>query len=136
MRESNIVRQLGVCMDHSIAHLISNSDTSPHHQHIITDTDKDHIVSGIDKGERHLHMRRNLEQEAYYNQIAERISHFDHILLFGSTSAKSELYNVLKKDPLFQSRYIVVKTTDKMTENEKLAYVRDYFQKAIFPVSL
>lgn len=133
MIERNRIKQLGIWLDHSIAHLIDNSDTDSHHQHIVADSDKDHETHSVNKGESHQNHREHLALEAFYNQIAEKISHYNHVLLFGPTDAKSELYNKLKNDPHFNSIHIVLESSDKMTENEKNAYVKNYFSKALFP---
>jgi stalled ribosome rescue protein Dom34 len=133
MIERNRIKQLGIWLDHSIAHMIDNSDSDSHHQHIVADNDKDHETHSVNKGESHQHHREHLILEAFYNQIAEKISHYNHVLLFGPTDAKSELYNKLKKDPHFNAIHIVLESSDKMTENEKNAYVKNYFNKALFP---
>jgi hypothetical protein len=133
MLEKERIKQLGIWMDHSIAHLIDNSDTDSHHQHIVADDDKDHETYSVHKGESHQHHREHLALEAFYNQIADKISHYNHVLLFGPTDAKTELYNILKKDAHFNSIHIVVETADKMSENEKKAYVKKYFHKALYP---
>ena len=133
MLERGKIRQLGIWMDHSVAHLIDNSGSGVDHQHIVADDDKDHETYSVHKGESHQLHREHVALEAYYNKIAEKISHYHHILLFGPTAAKSELYNKLKKDPHFKAIHIVLESSDKMTENEKEAYVKNYFAKALYP---
>lgn len=134
MLERNGIKQLGIWMDHSIAHLIDNSDMDSHHQHIVADTEKDAETYHVNNGESHQHHREQLALDAFYNEIAEKISHYNHVLLFGPTDAKSELYNKLKKDSHFNAIHIVLESSDKMTEKEKNSYVKNYFQKALFPV--
>lgn len=133
MIEHKEIKQLGIWLDHSIAHLIDNSDVDAHHQHIIADNDKDHETYSVNKGESHQNHREQLDLEAFYNQIAEKISHYNHVLLFGPTDAKSELFNKLKKDKQFNAIHIVLESSDKMSENEKNAYVKNYFSKALYP---
>jgi hypothetical protein len=51
------------------------------------------------------------------------------VLLFGPTNAKVELHNYLKKDLHFKKIKIDIEPTDKMTNNEKDAFVKNHFEK-------
>jgi len=55
------------------------------------------------------------------------IKEFDDVLLFGPTSAKNELLNLLRQNHLFEKIKIELKPADKMTENQQQAFVREYF---------
>jgi stalled ribosome rescue protein Dom34 len=74
-----------------------------------------------------MHNKRQQMHEAYYQEIAGKILKYEHVLLFGPTNAKTELHNYLKKDLHFKDIKIDVQPADKMTDNEKVAFVRDYF---------
>jgi hypothetical protein len=50
-------------------------------------------------------------------------------LLFGPTDAKVELLNILKADLSFSKIKIETMQSDKMTENQEHAFVKDYFSK-------
>jgi hypothetical protein len=133
MLESHKVIQLGIWMDHSMAHLIEYSANEHSHQHIKSDIESSDKSNDVYKGENHLHNKEHQLMESFYKKIADKILNFNHVLLFGPTDAKVELHNMLKKDTHFNSIYIVVESAGKMTENEKTAYVKNYFEKAIFP---
>jgi len=64
---------------------------------------------------------------AYYKKISEVILKYDDVLLFGPTDAKKELFNHLKDDSHFSHIQFVVKTVDKMTDNQLYAYFNEYF---------
>lgn len=49
---------------------------------------------------------------------------------FESTEAKVELFNILNEGEEFGKIKIEVKNTDKMTENQKISFVKEYFSKA------
>jgi hypothetical protein len=49
------------------------------------------------------------------------------VLLFGPTNAKLELSNFLKKDLHFKDIKIDIEAADKMSDNEKLAFVKAHF---------
>ena len=68
----------------------------------------------------------NLE---YYKKLGEIIRKYEEVVLFGPTSAKVELYNMLQADHLFSKVKIEVQQADKMTENQQHAFVKNYFSK-------
>jgi hypothetical protein len=61
--------------------------------------------------------------------MLKTLSNNDHILLFGPTNAKSELYNYLHKDHHFKDIKFDIETSDKMTDHEKQAMVREHFSE-------
>lgn len=67
-------------------------------------------------------------QSAYYKRISDIIRNYDEVLLFGPTEAKNELYNLIKEDHNFDNITIEIRTTDKMTENQMFAFVKDFFK--------
>jgi stalled ribosome rescue protein Dom34 len=75
-----------------------------------------------------MHNKRQQMHEAYYKKIAAVILKFEHVLLFGPTNAKTELYNYVNADLRFKHIKIETKAADKMTENKKVAFVRNYFE--------
>jgi hypothetical protein len=54
---------------------------------------------------------------------------YEEVILFGPTNAKVELMNILKEDQHFNKIKIDVKSTDRMTDNQQVAFVKDYFLK-------
>ncbi len=122
-------KQLGIWMDHSIAHLIEVTED----QSGVTSIDSraepldDEQISF--KGESHM---MNKEQEilsTFYKKITDKIKDYDEVLLFGPTDAKSELFNQIDNIHQLSMIKITIKTTDKMTENQQQAFVRDFFNK-------
>jgi len=59
------------------------------------------------------------------------IKNYDEVLLFGPSEAKAELYNILKAEHQFTKIKIEIKQTDKLTENQQHAFVRDYFSNPV-----
>jgi hypothetical protein len=58
------------------------------------------------------------------------IKDYDEVILFGPTDAKNELLNLLKNDHHFEKIRFTVKTSDNMTENQRHAYVIEYFKSS------
>ena len=81
------------------------------------------------KGESHLHNKEQHLQQKYYNEIGDAVLDFDNVLLFGPTDAKTELFNVLMESNRFGHIKLKVKTSDRLTENQQLAFVNNYFSE-------
>ncbi len=121
-------KNLGIWMDHSDADIIDINKES-YSSTIKSKFTFDTKEAAIHKGEYLMHNKEQQMHEAYYSEIADEILKYDHVLLFGPTNAKTELYNYLNKDLHFKDITIEVKSSDKMSENEKFAFVRNHFQK-------
>jgi len=120
-------KRLGIWMDHSIAHLMELTKDS-----IVTKTIESE--SKIQEKEQHTSkdesLKLNKEQNyhaAFFKKLGDVIKDFDEVVLFGPTSAKNELLNILRDNHLFEKIKIEVKSADKMTENQQQAFVKEYF---------
>ena len=78
-----------------------------------------------------MHNKEQHEQSEYYKKLGEVIINYDDVILFGPTDAKAELCNYLKTNNRFANIKIEIEKTDKMTENQQQAFVREYFQSWI-----
>jgi stalled ribosome rescue protein Dom34 len=82
------------------------------------------IVSEFTHEEKELSLRKNenlmhnkeQQQSSYYKKLGSAIKNSQEVVLFGPTSAKNELLNLLKADHLFENIKIEVKHSDKMTK--------------------
>jgi hypothetical protein len=74
-----------------------------------------------------MHNKEQHQQAAYYKQLGEVIKGYNEVVLFGPTEAKSELFNLLRADHLFEDIKIEIKPAGKMTETEEYAFVKEHF---------
>ena len=121
-------RKLGIWLDHSNAHLIeltNNSISTTTVESTFSHTKKSETM---EKSEQLMHNKEQHEQLAYYKVLEEIILSYTNVILFGPTDAKIELYNLVKKNRLFDEIKIATLPADKMTENQQHAFVKDYFQ--------
>ena len=119
-------KNLGIWMDHSEAHLIdiytkSNCCT------IESAFTADLKEEALEKSESIMHNKRQKMHESFYKEIGDSILNYNHVLLFGPSNAKTELLNYLGKDVHFKHIEMDVEAADKMTDNQKLAFVRNHF---------
>ena len=78
--------------------------------------------------ELHHNERFRLQLSKYYQQVMSALKGADSILIMGPGKAKIELEKALKKNKDMQKRIRKVQTTDKMTRNQMIAYVRKFYQ--------
>lgn len=122
-------KKLGIWMDHANAHVMEFTIDPIETKTItsqFTHEEKEHSLS---LNENLAHNKEQHLQGAYYKKLGETIRNYGEVVLFGPTDAKVELFNILKKDHLFSNVKIEVKQTDKMTEHQQHAFVKDHFSR-------
>lgn len=122
-------KKLGIWMDHSIAHVMEFTPNLVENKIVVSKPLHDSKEQSLLKGESNVHIKEQHQQAEYYKKLGEVIKNYDNVILFGPTDAKVELLNVLRADNLFAKIKIETKQTDKMTENQNHAFVKEYFSK-------
>lgn len=74
-----------------------------------------------------MHNKRQQQHAAYYKKLGETIISYEEVILIGPTDAKTELLNILQSDLRFKKIKIEVQPADKMSENQKQAFVKNHF---------
>ena len=123
------VKNIGIWMDHSSANLMEFT-TDPIETRTL-ESEFTHQVKeeSLNKSERGMHQKEQHEQSAFYKKLGEVIRNYEEVLLFGPTNAKVELLNILRADHRFEKIKIEVEQTDKMTENQQHAFVKEHFSR-------
>lgn len=116
-------------MNHSIAHLIEITSDSYEKTTIESEFTRQDKTQALAKSESLMHNKENQLLSSYYKKLAEVIKDYNEVLLFGPTDAKLELSAVLSHKEAFGKIKIEIKNTDNMTENQKTAFVKDFFSK-------
>jgi hypothetical protein len=118
---------LGIWMDHSTAHLI-NLNSKNKSRSIVSEFTSETKEEALIRSEILMHNKRQQMHEKFYEKIGAEILKYNHVLLFGPTNAKVELHNYLNKDLHFKDIKIDIEPADKMTDNEKDAFVKNHFE--------
>jgi hypothetical protein len=126
-----IAKRVGIWMNHSMANVIEFSDSKSEVKTIESKFTHEEKEKSLAKGESHMHNKEQRFLSDFYKEIERTILNYDKVLLFGPTSAKTELFNLLSEDNRFEKIKIQIKETDKMTPNQQQEFVRDHFMKAI-----
>jgi hypothetical protein len=123
-------KTLGIWMDHSNAHIMEVTHTNVETKTITSEFTHQVKEDTLGKSEHVMHNKEQHKQAEYYKKLGVVIKQYDEVLLFGPTDAKTELLNSLRDDHQFSNIKIEVKQADKMTENQRHAFAKDYFNKA------
>ena len=121
-------KNLGIWMDHASAHVMEIADPMVINI-VVCESTHEEKEKTLQKGESMMHNKNQQQLGEYYKSLGETIKKFDDVLLFGPTDAKTELLNILKADLSFSKIKIETRQTDKMTENQEQAFVKEYFSK-------
>ncbi|MGO4819880.1 MULTISPECIES: hypothetical protein [unclassified Flavobacterium] len=117
-------KKLGVWMDHSIAYLMEF--TANPFEIKTVESDSIGTINSANTLEAMMKIRNQLLL-AYYNKIANELKDYSKIILYGPSSAKMELFDVLSEDERFLKVKIEIKSTDRMTAQEQHIFITDYF---------
>jgi hypothetical protein len=118
---------LGIWMDNSSAHIMEFTPGLITTKTIESKFTNEAKEESLEKSEHLMHNKEQHQQSEYYKKLGDVIRNCEAVILFGPTNAKVELFNLLKADHHFDKIRIEVKQTDKMTENQQHAYVREHF---------
>lgn len=132
-------RNIGLWIDHKQAYLIwydkkmvkvipSNLETRTHFSGGTRIGGK--YNQSVDSELRHNDRYMN-QLSKYYEQVIATIRNVDSILIMGPGEAKLELQRTMKRHKGLSKKLLKVETADKMTRNQMIAYVRDFFSKII-----
>src|SRR6185436_1649887 len=111
-------KNIGIWMDHSNAHLMEFT-TDIKSETIASEFTHDVKENSLGKGENRMHSKEQHQQSECYKKLGKVIRNYEEVLLFGPTTAKDELANLLKDDHHFEKIKVVIKHADKMTENQE-----------------
>ncbi|MBA3828590.1 MAG: hypothetical protein H0X33_06610 [Taibaiella sp.] len=120
-------KNLGIWMDHASAHIMEFTTDPIETKTIASAFTHEEKEQSFSKSEGLMHNKEQHRQAEYYKRLGAIIKTYDKVILFGPTNAKVELFNLLRADPHYAHTKIDVQQTDKMTENQEHAFVREYF---------
>ncbi len=67
--------------------------------------------------------------KVYLKNVLNSIKNVDEILIFGPAQTKIKLGNLIQKDPKLSIKLSEIQNAEHMTDNQKVAFVKDYFKK-------
>lgn len=121
------IKKIAVYMDHFTANIIEYTDTAKEINIVKSEFNHFEKEEILQKGESHLHNKEQDMQNIFYKKLRDEMLNYNEILLFGPTTAKTELYNILNEDSNFSNIKITIKNTDKLTDKQLIGFVNDCF---------
>lgn len=137
-------KQLGVWLDHGKAHLIDYHNGKAKMMETIDspyetqkriegeENDKTRFTTNPEHASNNEYRKHNIEQNElneYFKLMEGKISSYQDILIFGPGTAKEKFRNRLRDNKAFDNKWLSIQTSDKLTENQLIAFVRDFFDK-------
>jgi hypothetical protein len=76
------------------------------------------------------YLERELQQlKAYFDKVAEQLPEFDSLVVFGPSQTPGRFYDrLLQQNKYLDGKTIKVEKADSMTDNQTVAWARDYFE--------
>lgn len=141
MNTNEVKKRTGIWLDFKEAYLIplfDEIDGAPAIRHIESEIDTGATKGGIAPktpygaqggvSEREMLERRHHQEKGYFERILEAIDPTtDELFLFGPAEAKLGLKKAIDHIKHYHPVVLEVRTTDKMTTNQMVAAVRQFF---------
>ncbi|HZJ36703.1 MAG TPA: hypothetical protein VFD29_08765 [Gillisia sp.] len=141
--KTKTTKQVGVWLNHSQAHFIGykaesaffiETIDSPYESIMREEgegNDKTRFSPNTERGSNNEKRKHNIVQnelDEYFKILEGKLESYQEILLFGPGTAKEELFNRLSENKVFKGKDIAVKSSDKLTQNQMLSNVLDFFK--------
>ena len=129
-------RNVGLWIDHKQAYVISEKDGILEVIPSLLEPPA-HYSGGTQLGGRMNHKadteyrksdRFKQQLKKYYQQVISALKDANSIFIMGPGEAKIEFEKAIRKYKSLQNRVLKVETTDKMTKNQMIAYVRNFYK--------
>jgi len=83
------------------------------------------------EGEKKYEERHSQHLDRYYDEVIRQLTDADELLIFGPGEAKLELKERLRRSKAHSERTIGIETTDKLTDPQIVAKVKEHFGIAL-----
>ena len=78
-------------------------------------------------GEKKYEERHSQDLDRYYDEVIRQLTDADELVIFGPGEAKLELKQRLRRSKAHSERTIGIETTDKLTDPQIVAKVKEHF---------
>ena len=65
----------------------------------------------------------------FLKNVVASCKHFESLLIFGPAYMKNRLHKMIQADYLLKNKPIQIRTSEKMTDNQLIAFVKKHFEK-------
>ncbi|TVP51913.1 MAG: hypothetical protein EA341_04185 [Mongoliibacter sp.] len=139
----NSIKQIGLWIDHNKAMLIGYEDGNATLLETVESpveamkrqegegNDSTRFTTNNNHTSNNEHRKHNISQnelKEYFKILEAKLQPFEDILIFGPGTAKEQIRNRLREIKSFDNKWLSVQKSDKLTENQLLAFVRDFYK--------
>jgi hypothetical protein len=130
-------KNVGIWLDHKQAYIVSLMGEEEHVHKIESNADSHYRIKGGTRSkiapgeissERRIEERHKHQLHHYYQQIISEIKDAQKIYILGPGEARLELKKELQNSKELFGRISGIEAFDKMTENQIVARVKEYFK--------
>ncbi len=120
---------VGIWIDHKRAVIVSASAGRVTTKTLESEVEAHPRYSGQQDGggEKKYEERYGQRLDQYYDEVISQVSEPDGLLIFGPGEAKLELKERLGRSKAHSARIVDIETTDKLTDPQIVAKVKDHF---------
>ena len=121
---------VGIWIDHKKAVIVWASEGDVDTRTLESDVGAHPRYSGEqhDGGEKKYEQRHGEQLDRYYDDVIGQLGQPETLLIFGPGEAKLQLKARLARSKKLSARPVEIETTDKLTDPQILAKVKEYFQ--------
>ena len=132
------MKKAGIWLDQKEAKVIILADDSEEIKTIYSQIETRERIPGQSKiygrfGKQYLNDEKTKEikidaqLKRYLNEVIQTLEDKDELMIFGPGKTKKELEKLIRNHPGLYARLKEIRIAKQMTENQKVAYVKDFF---------
>ncbi len=132
------MKKAGIWLDQKEAKVIILADDSEEIKTIYSQIETRERIPGQSKiygrfGKQYLNDEKTKEikidaqLKRYLNEVIQTLEDKDELMIFGPGKTKKELEKLIRNHPGMYARLKEIRIAKQMTENQKVAYVKDFF---------
>ena len=132
------MKKAGIWLDQKEAKVITLADDSEEIKTIYSQIETRERIPGESKiygrfGKQYLNDEKTKEikidaqLKRYLNEVIQTLEDKDELMIFGPGKTKKELEKLIRNHPRMYARLKEIRIAKQMTENQKVAYVKDFF---------
>ena len=126
-----VKKRLGIWMDHATAcwmeYAVDSFKVNTINAEKVTMINQQSLL----QSESALHNKEKQSLQSYYKSLIEIIREYDEVVIYGPSSAKTELYNLIRADHRYDAIKIETKSANKMSYKEQHDFITAYFSKLL-----
>lgn len=132
------MKKAGIWLDQKEAKVITLADDSEEIKTIYSQIETRERIPGESKtygrfGKQYLsdektrEIKIDAQLKRYLNEVIQTLEGKDELMIFGPGKTKKELEKLIRNHPGMYARLKEIRIAKQMTENQKVAYVKDFF---------